>query len=515
MHLAILHYHLNRGGVTSVIVNHLLALDRVVPPGERLHAAVLYGGRQSGWPDDVADRLRSIDLKLSVLPEIEYDSVRQSEDATATTPTELARVIRRRLDALGFPAGETVLHVHNHSLGKNAALPAALTNLATDGRPLLLQIHDFAEDFRPTNYQRLLERTNGEAPVDSLYTQASRIHYAVLNRRDFGVLQDAGVAADRLHFLPNPVLGVGNLPDRAAAREKLARATGVPPEERFTLYPVRGIRRKNVGEMLSWSIMAPGWFGLTLAPLNPAEIKHYNRWPALADELNLPCRFDVGNAGLTFHENLAAADLFLTTSVAEGFGMTFLEAWTAGKPLAGRNLPGVTADFKEAGVRFDALYDRLDVPIEWVGRERYTAAFRQAAEELLTSYRLDRPDDDEWRCILDSKIESDCVDFGDLNEDMQEDVVRRVHGESEARARFRELNPVFDSVDDGFNNEAVDANARVVEEIYGVEPSGRRLQSVYQALMSDPRDAEVEPGIDQRLILSALAELGSLRLLRT
>ena len=43
--------------------------------------------------------------------------------------------------------------------------------------------------------------------------------------------------------------------------------------------------------------------------------------------------------GLEFFENLAAADAVATTSLAEGFGMVFLEAWLAGRPLVGRDLP--------------------------------------------------------------------------------------------------------------------------------------------------------------------------------
>ena len=138
-----------------------------------------------------------------------------------------------------------MLHVHNHSLGKNRALPRVVPRLAASGYGMLLQIHDFAEDFRPENYRNL-----GRPAPEMLYPQASNVHYAVLNGRDRAILAAAGADPARLHLLPNPVLDVNRLPERSAARVKLHERFGVAPGDRYLLYPVRCIRRKNVGEAL-------------------------------------------------------------------------------------------------------------------------------------------------------------------------------------------------------------------------------------------------------------------------
>ena len=66
----------------------------------------------------------------------------------------------------GFGADDTILHFHNHSLGKNMSWPGAIEVLAGRGYRLLLQIHDFAEDFRPTNYQRMAQSLHAEQPHD-------------------------------------------------------------------------------------------------------------------------------------------------------------------------------------------------------------------------------------------------------------------------------------------------------------------------------------------------------------
>ena len=112
---------------------------------------------------------------------------------------------------------ETIVHVHNHSLGKNLAVPAALRHLADKGFALLLQIHDFAEDFRPPNYGRLRASSssdNAQAIAAWLYPQAPHVHYAVLNDRDLSILQEAGVSGDRVHLLPNAVAPFDHLPDK-------------------------------------------------------------------------------------------------------------------------------------------------------------------------------------------------------------------------------------------------------------------------------------------------------------
>ena len=56
MNIAIVHYHLNRGGVTQVVRNHLLALDAVSDPDQRIRTAILFGGRKQGWNNDLPEQ---------------------------------------------------------------------------------------------------------------------------------------------------------------------------------------------------------------------------------------------------------------------------------------------------------------------------------------------------------------------------------------------------------------------------------------------------------------------------
>jgi len=130
MKIVLLHYHLNRGGVTQVIANHLLGLNACVPNGEQMQVALLYGGRSEGWPKNLACELDRLDVSLRVASELDYDNVRPRRK-------NLTLQLRETLDQAGFKPRETILHVHNHSLGKNTALPNALWELVCAGSELL------------------------------------------------------------------------------------------------------------------------------------------------------------------------------------------------------------------------------------------------------------------------------------------------------------------------------------------------------------------------------------------
>ena len=68
--------------------------------------------------------------------------------------------------------------------------------------------------------------------------------------------------------------------------------------------------------------------------------------------------------GLLVSRHGCIAQAIVSTSVAEGFGLGFLEPWVFGKSLCGRNLPEITGDFSQHGVRLDNLYDRLELNLD-------------------------------------------------------------------------------------------------------------------------------------------------------
>lgn len=494
MNVAILHHHLRRGGVTQVIANHLRSLDAYLqqrPESAAINVALFHGGDTSGWPGDILSQLKRVQVTMHVVEGLQYDRPRSEGK-------QIHEAVTAECNKLGWRMDETVLHVHNHTLGKSLAMPEAVRCFAEAKSPLLLQIHDFAEDFRPQNYRKLA--TVGDELAGIIYPQASHIRYAVLNRRDFKALTQAGVAADQLALLPNPVSSFGEPPDKNAARKLATEKLGLPAGEiTFAVYPVRGIARKNLGETLLYTALGDGafWAGLTLAPKNPAEQPLYDHWRQLAAELNLPMLFGIGeNDGLTFAENLAAADVLLTTSVAEGFGMVFLEANFADRPLVGRNLPEITADFVDSGMQFPGLRQKLNVPVNWVGEQAFRDSISQEYEATRAVYGLPSASPDFLRQQCDEMLAVGMLDFAQLNVNQQTAVIERVSKNATARDELFSANDGLEDVIAGrrlASAELLEQNRDVVRKDYSELAIGERLHTQYIELADTQREEAITP----------------------
>ncbi len=453
LRVAIVHYHLRRGGVTRVIENALASMNG------RVSAVAISG------PNDP-----SFERQRFPCPVVELSGLAYETGAPLGSPDELAhQLVEAANHALG--AAPDVWHIHNHSLGKNPTLTAAVHRLAQRGERLLLQIHDFAEDGRPPNYRFLCDRLGASgagAFAELLYPSAGHVHYAALNGRDLSILADAGAPPERLHPLANPVA----LND--------SDVDVMPSEKHFFLYPTRAIRRKNLGELLLWAAAShPGdRFGVTLAPDNPAAKPVYERWTQFSAELNLPVKFEVGRTSpLPFPALMKSAYALVTTSVAEGFGLAFLEPWLTNRPLVGRDLPEITQDFVDDGVDLGGLYHRLEVPFDWLNKRDFRQTLNQALTTAWSDYgRTPTPADEETAfqaCVNNQRIE-----FGRLSETMQETVIRRVAESDEAKSELTPLT-IDQSIADG---SVIRKNRQRIRSHYSLGQYGERLFAIYQTI---------------------------------
>lgn len=454
MHIVIAHFHLQTGGVTRVIEHASAALTRAG------HRVLVVAGEppQEPLPRGVA---------FGLVPALAYE-----EQRLLVGPRELAAALE--LAAFNHLGDEPDLwHVHNHSLGKNLALPGALVELARRGQRLLLQPHDFAEDGRPALYSRMLSAIGeGDAArlSNRLYPLTDQIHYAVLNDRDLGFLRAAGIPQGQLHLLPNAV----------AIPATPARATHPFGERRLWLYPTRAIRRKNLGELLLWSTLAgeQDVFATTQAPQNPAERPRYRQWAKLVYELNLPVELELGQRVDDFPALLASAHALVTTSVAEGFGLAFLEPWLVRRPLAGRDIPEITRDFATAGLDLTGLYKRLEVPLAWLDLKRLRSVMEQTLQEVMIAYgRKGTPADLDR--LWSSVVRDARIDFGRLDETAQAQVIRHL---SDAPADRAAMQP--GGLSSGTDAKLITRNRSVARRNYSIAGYGKRLEQIYGALLA-------------------------------
>lgn len=437
MKVLVVHYHLRPGGVTTVIRRQVSALAAL-----GVDAAILSGEA----PPSAISRHGTV----SVEPALGYDSGAAVPDPERVR--DIAATIRREADALG---DDTVIHVHNPTLRKNASLLPALAELAASGRRLLLHVHDLAEDWRPLVY--------------SFAPYPDGVRWAAINRFDVDAMRQAG--ASEVAFLPDPV------PCPPPARN------GGPVRPRgpgTVLYPVRGIRRKNLGEAVLLSMFARkgSGVGVTLPPIGQRDLPYYDGWRSLAAGLGLPVRFGIG-LDHDFDALYAGSIAVLTTSVKEGFGLSYLEPVARGRLTLGRRLPRVVSDFEAAGLSFPELYDSIVTPDGMFDEDGFSRRVETLVEAAASAYRYPGLAGGFHRAIVDDILNGSGggADFGRLDEIAQTEVLRALSGDRAARAAFVAANPRlegWDAVADDREAQPRDCLAPWSEAAYG-----QRLSALY------------------------------------
>jgi hypothetical protein len=484
MRVAIVHYHLKPGGVTRVIENTIRALNE-----KGIESMVFCSEKplQTAYPFD----------NVRIIPELAYKDT-FSRSAAEALKNALESACRKEWQSL-----PDIWHVHNHSLAKNLELPVVVSQWAREKQKLLLQIHDFAEDGRPENYKALLLKLAGkdiEKLNEILYPTGDHIGYAFINGRDRRFFQRAGVDQNQCHLLTNPVwLDVG--PD-AILNDTLLR------DKKLYLYPTRSIRRKNLGELLLWSAAADEdeVFGSTMAPANPTALPIYKRWVEFAKQLRLPMLFDLGTKH-SFSALLYSAYALATTSIAEGFGLAYLEPYLIDAQLVGRDLPEITQDFAEYGIHLEGLYPRLDIPLAWVGKDRLRKTVHDGLVRYYQTYRQvfhKSMTDDAY----EDMTQGDLVDFGRLDESMQESVIELI-----CKNKTLKLDFAPEKLDRLLPSETIKTNRNAIEMHFNPQTYGRTLVGIYESIVES---TPTHPGfLDTTKVLQAFMDPRRFNLLRT
>ncbi len=471
MRIAIVHYHLRSGGVFRVVRNTLAAFAE-----SDCRFGIIVGEAPGGdqFPEG----------SYACVPELRY-----AGEAPDSSPEDLVKRLRETAqDLLGGPPD--LWHFHNHSLGKNFVAPRACRLLAEAGEKLLLQIHDFAEDGRPNNFRKLLAHT-GDGDFAELsrqvYPRGANVHYGVLNGRDKGFLEAAGAAPERVHLLSNPVsFGETEPADRAGQGE-------------FVLYPTRAIRRKNLGEFLLLRLLdsrTDRRWAVTMAPENPEARPIYEEWVELAKGLGLDIEFEWGSrCGLPFPDLIAASQFLVTTSVAEGFGLAFLEPFLLGKQIFGRDLPEITADFADEGIDLNGLYTKLPVPRDLFDAHAFDERAREELHRYYRHYGQSAPPNALDRFLAEVMDDDGTIDFGRLDEPAQAQVLRQYQQSAQrpSLSRFIEETAIG-------RTDQVQRNRKIIEEKFSLSAYARRLSGVYETVAQSPAEFQGD-SLDSHKIL--------------
>jgi glycosyltransferase involved in cell wall biosynthesis len=424
----IVHYHLKSGGVTSIIRSQIESLKK--HPG--VFDIRIFCGE---CPNPEHFEKSGVEVIVDKVFGYANFSITDSKEIRANFEevSEKSKSYFRK---------DRLIYFHNLNLGKNPYWTLAIAELAKKGFPVFNHAHDFSED-RPANQQfmeRIISLHFKLNLKETMYPHLPNYHMGVLNQHDYRRVEKSGFNAANLHYLPNPI-GISQpmpLPSKAE-KEKLFDKLGLDAAKGLVTYPVRAIRRKNIGEFILLQYLFRDRFNfvITLAPDNKVEVEEYNRWKDFCQSNKTEVVFEAGTK-VDFRTLLGVSDFCLTTSIREGFGMIFLEPWMHGTPVVGRNLPMVTNDLKEAGIIFPALYN-----------------------QIIVNYN------------------NELVDFPQLDYGMQREALADIiKDKTTAEAVFvnnSHLKPLFASVDETTLTE----NQHVILKYFSLTAYGERLHGIY------------------------------------
>lgn len=387
MTLIVVHYHFRPGGIrrvielaTPAVAAALQARKVVLASGEPADARWEQGLRQSLAPREFA---------WFIEPSFHYLSAQPS------MPSDLATAVHQGCERLldGYGPGEAVVWAHNLSVGRNPLLARALARTCqTRGLAFVSHHHDWWFEQRWARWpemQRAGVRTL-RAAAEAVFAVGTSVRHAAINGVDARLL--SGHLGRGAGWLPNPA-SLAPAPPLArvqTARAWLARTTG--QRGPVWVLPCRLLRRKNVAEALlltRW--LRPEAVLVTTGDVSSTDEAAYaQRLGEAAARAGWPLRLSIlagdERGKPSVPDLLAASECVLLTSILEGFGLPFLEAAAAGRPLIARRLPNIAPDLARFGFRFPQAYDEIHVPTGLFDlraeRERQTRAFRAWKRQL-------------------------------------------------------------------------------------------------------------------------------------
>ena len=382
LRLLIVHYHLRPGGIRRVIelaTPHLV--KHSTPPMTAVTLAVGEALDQR-WNESFRRALPNVSVDCVVDPALgytaEHDWNRQ----------DLRRRLRICLNDILGPGIDTIVWAHNLGIARNLMLGAELARACTRRRlPLIAHHHDWWFDNRWHRWPEI--QSYGARSLAQVAPQTivvgPRVQHATINRADCSQLRrHLGNAATWLPNLAGPL----RAPRRSAlahARDWLNAILG-SDNAPVWIFPCRLLRRKNIAEALlltRW--LRPGAWLVTTGGASSADESPYAQaleravskegWRVRLGILSSP------GANLPgIPELMGISEAVLLTSIQEGFGLPYLEATAARRPLVARSLPNIAPDLRQFGFHFPQCYSQILVHpslFEWEAeRTRQDQLFR-------------------------------------------------------------------------------------------------------------------------------------------
>ncbi|MBN1596674.1 MAG: glycosyltransferase family 4 protein [Bacteroidales bacterium] len=426
-HIKIFHYHLNPGGVTRIIESQVISLLETNPS---LKISIITGDCENTlyFENLGANVILNKNLGYLIAPEKDHQNIYD----------QIKEFLENILNK------DDIIHFHNLNLGKNPLLTYAIYEYIEKGFKVLNHAHDFAED-RQANIEVLklvVEKKFGYKLNAFLYRNRNNYLYATLNSYDKKRLIDYGIKPDRITLLPNPVRFNENELDKPKKKiqKLILNQLNLDPNKKIVTYPVRVIRRKNIGEFILLAVLlkdVANWV-VTLPPQNPVEIIPYESWKKFCSKNKISVTFEAGTK-VNFEELITVSDVCITTSYQEGFGMVYMEPWLLKTPVVGRNLEYITKDLKQSGIEFPMLYNAINV-----------------------------------------EFENSIQDFANLEPEVQMQIIENVLSDINFKKSILRENSFITNLLNTIDKKTVNKNISIITREYSLNNYAERLERIYQ-----------------------------------
>lgn len=361
-----------------------LALPHLV--GELgVEEVVLAGGEpvEQEWREALQRKLAPRGVTVLSEPAFLYFSEQNSP------PDAIGRRLEKTLESL-LPQSHSrsaVVWAHNLGIGRNLLLARALAGICQLRHiPLILHHHDWWFDNRWgrwPEFQRCgLRGLRRVAQV--LFPAGPRLYHVAINRADADLIESHG--HPRVDWWPNLTSAAkGRRQPIQAARRWLQDRLGIQ-DQPIWIMPTRLLRRKNMAEamLLTGWLRPEAWFVSTGAISSADELAYSNTLQEAARQHQWRVRLSLLQGTGSHHPDipdlLGASETVLLTSLQEGFGLPYLEAVAARRPLLARAIPNIMPDLHQFGFTFPQLYNEIlidPVLFDWEAeRKRQRRLFR-------------------------------------------------------------------------------------------------------------------------------------------
>jgi glycosyltransferase involved in cell wall biosynthesis len=511
----LMHYHMYPGGVSTLILNTIILLIERGYIKDNI-TFVLGTEEKSEWffkklKESIKQKV-NIDLKI--IPEINYwdDSFGEVE--------QVADKVKELFKQIG--SNGRVLWAQNPTLGKNPAYTLALKKLAQEkpDQKIWMHVHDSAEQGRWPNLDLMYSRLS-----EPYYFDAPGTRWMVINRIDYRAYLEAGMPEEHLFYVPDPLL----LPvhQRKKGKAEIGEVlSGYAAKNGFTfngdlpwlLFAGRTIRRKNLLETLLIALCAPK--KLTFLVTLPADSPDDKPYEEML--FNAIRKYRLGAAGFGIHHvgtdfalnDLAlAADLVISSSVMEGFGLPYLEFPMLGRPVMAKEIY-IMEDFTDIRKGLPHhYYQELLVPVPKNIREIQLARYKKKVETLGSHFNILESKREKVSEFFSSHFAKESVSFSFLSASQQIDFIENI--DNGKIGQIQQLNKdIFECLDTGFKDQDQDAAkvANTIDSAFGAEVYAKNVEKMLSSYgkKSSPR---FDPNDFSRKFLSIYFTPQNLRLL--